>query len=684
MKFINSKNIPKWVMFLPIIAILLTSLFINMVTILSIQNNFKKEKTIITNEFMKNLKDITTKRVDLTYNIIDAIYKMNKDKPDGYKKTIFMMQKILDKMRWGKKGYIFVFDYKGNTLFHINKYYMLINRWNYERNGVKVIRKIIQTSLKHPDGTYVKYLAYNPDGDPIEKESYVKIYKPLKIIIGNGVYFNYLDERLLRKQQQQEKLLKDIIQKIAFISIVISLFMIIVMYLLSLRVKSILEKYNTQLKQEKHKLFIQANFDTLTGLDNREHFLLELKEALSKIDRTKMKLAILFIDIDHFKEINDSKGHHIGDKVLKIIAKRLKNILREGDVVARFGGDEFVVLLDNIIDDNSIAELTHRILKVLKQPMELENINHYVSGSIGISIAPDDSKDMAQLIKFADTAMYRSKQQGKDRFNFYNSSMTKDANQRLAIKSSLHNALKHKEFEIYFQPQIDRNNHLYGAEILIRWNHPEKGIISPLHFIPLAIELGIIDKIDLWVIENGIIQYKKWEEKGFKIGVISCNITIYQLEKGNLYNDLKKLLEKYSFDPKNLNIEVTEEGIMKNPKKSIEILNKIRDLGIKINIDDFGTGYSSLTYLKKLPISKLKIDRNFIKDIPEDKDDMVITKTIISLAKNLNLKLIAEGVETEKQQEFIFQNGCEYIQGYLYSKPLPIDKFENKFLKKGY
>jgi diguanylate cyclase (GGDEF)-like protein len=453
------------------------------------------------------------------------------------------------------------------------------------------------------------------------------------------------------------------------------------MYFLSLKIKSILEKYNKQIKQKQQKLFIQANFDTLTGLHNRQHFLLELKESLIKLKRNKEKLAVLFIDIDHFKEINDSQGHLVGDEVLKIIANRLKTILREEDIIARFGGDEFVILLDNITNSNNITELTERILKILKKPISIDDIEHYVSGSIGISVAPDDSTDINQLIKYADTAMYRSKQQGKDRFNFYNISMTEDANQRLAIKTALHNALKNNEFELYFQPQITNKNQLFGEEVLLRWNHPQKGIISPFHFIPIAVELGIIDKIDLWVIENSIIQYQKWVQLGYNPGIISCNITIYHLEKGEIFNQLKELLKKYNFNPQNLNLEVTEEGIMKNPQKSIKILKQIKEIGININIDDFGTGYSSLAYLKKLPISKLKIDRNFIKDIPDDKDDMMITKTIINLAKNLNLSIIAEGVETKEQQQFVFDNGCDNIQGYFYSKPINSIEFEERFLK---
>jgi diguanylate cyclase (GGDEF)-like protein len=676
MQLINSKNIPTWIMILPIFGIIITTIFITLTTIYTIKNNFTKEKKIITQEFMSNLKYTTKQRVTLAYNILDSIYKINKK--DKYR-TIKMMQKVFDKLKWDKKGYVFVFDYKGNTLFHINKYYMTINRWNFKRNGINVIRKLILDALKSPNGVYSKYLAYNPDGRPINKISYLKIYKPLNLIIGSGVYLDYLDKRLVKKQQGYDLLLENIIKKIVFIAIAISLAMIFVMYLLSKQVKHILQLYDKRIKRKQKELFLQANFDNLTSLHNRQHFLFELKEAIQRIKRDQQKIAVLFIDIDHFKEINDSKGHHIGDEVLKIVAKRLKESVRETDIVGRFGGDEFVILI-NIKSTNEISELVNRILIELKQPIVIEHHQHFVSGSIGISIAPDDSTDLNELIQFADSAMYKSKNDGKDRYNFYNAQMTKDAKERFILKTTLHYALKNNELDIYFQPQIDKEDNLIGAEVLVRWNHPNKGIVSPYHFIPLAIELGIIDKVDLWVIENAIIQHTKWQQKGLKVGILSCNITMYDIEKDRFIDDIKSLIHKHNFNPYYLNLEVTEETIMKNPKKSIAVLNKLKNLGININIDDFGTGYSSLAYLKKLPISKLKIDKSFIKDIPQSKDDMAISKTIIDLAKNLNLEVIAEGVETEIQKKFLFDNGCNYIQGYIYSQPLKIEYFEKKFL----
>jgi len=676
MAFITPKNIPKFIMFLPIIGILITTILLSSITIYTIKNNFEKEKKSITTQFFDNLQKTTKQRVELTYNIIDALYKDTKN----YKHTIKIMQKVLSKMRWDKKGYIFVFDFYGNTLYHPNHYYMTINRWNFERNGVKIIRLLIQEALKHPNGTYVKYLAYNPDGSPKQKVSFVKVYKPLKIVIGNGVYLNYLDKELLKKQKDTKNILNTIIKNTLITSVIILVLMLVIIYYFASILKNLFTKYNEEIHQEKTILFKKANFDLLTNLHNREHFLLELKEYLNLIKRNNKKLAVLFVDLDHFKEINDTLGHQYGDKVLKTIAHRLKKSIKGTNIVSRFGGDEFVILLYDI-DPKNITDLIETILNKIKEPIILNKEKYYLSASIGISIAPIDSHDANKLVKYSDTAMYKAKKAGKDRFEFYTNSMSDEANKRIILKNALHQALENQEFLLYFQPQIDKAQKLYGMEVLIRWNHPTEGILSPYYFMPLAIEIGIIDKIDLWVIEQAIIQYKKWLQKNYNPGIISCNITMKQLEKSDFIESLKELFKKHDFNAKYLNLELTEESIMKNPKKSIDMINKIKELGININIDDFGTGYSSLAYLKKFPVSKLKIDRSFIKDIPQNKDDEVIVKTVIDLAKNLHLKIVAEGVETKIQKDFIFENGGDIIQGYFYSPPIDADKFEEKFLK---
>jgi len=678
LKFISSKNISKFIVILPLSGIIITSFLLSFVSVYTVKNNFEKEKLKVTKEFFNSLQKITKQRVELAYNIIDALYKDKKD----YNQTVKIIQKVLDKMKWENKGYIFVFDYKGNVVYHINKKFIGTNRWNIQRRGVKIVRLLINSALKHPEGTYVKYFAYNPGGSSQQKVSYVKIYKPLKIIIGSGVYLDYLDKKLLKKQKQYKEMLNRIIKNIAVGTLIILIFMLTVIYYFASILRNLFNTYNEEIQKEKEILFKKANFDLLTGLYNREYFMYQLKKLLHITQRENKKLAVVFIDLDRFKEINDTLGHQSGDKVLKIIAKRLKKSIRKSDIVSRFGGDEFVILFYDV-NSFEIINILEKILNKIKKPVILNDVKYYLSASLGVTIAPNDGTEAETLIKNADTAMYKAKSAGKDRFEFYTKSMSEEANKRINLKNSLYRAMEKNEFRIFFQPQIDKNNKLSGMEVLIRWQHPVKGLISPVEFIPLAIEIGIIDKIDLWVIEHSMIQYKIWLEKGYNPGVISCNVTIFQLEKKDFSEDLKSLLEKHSFNPEYLNLEVTEESIMKNPDKSLNILNKIRKLGVCVNIDDFGTGYSSLAYLKKLPVSKIKIDRMFIKDIPDDTDDMVITKIIIELARSLNLKVIAEGVETDKQKEFVFSNGCDYIQGYYYSPPIPADEFEEKFLKKG-
>jgi len=436
------------------------------------------------------------------------------------------------------------------------------------------------------------------------------------------------------------------------------------------------------LKNENKKLFNRATYDQLTGLYNRMFFTSEFSILKGIAKRTNTKIVIMFIDLDGFKDINDSLGHEIGDEVLKEIAKRIKNSVRESDVVARFGGDEFLIMLNEIKNTKMIADIAQKLLEEIKKPIVINNIENRVSASIGISVYPDDGDDIYTLIKNADMSMYKSKNAGKDRITFYENRMSEESDKRLKLKSDIYHALENNEFELYYQPQINKYNKLTGMEVLIRWNHPTMGVVSPFYFIPLAIEIGFIEEIDLWVMKNALLQAKKWLEKGYDIGVVSCNLTVFQLEKGDFVEKLDNILKEINISTKYFGLEVTEEGIMKNPFKNIQILNRLKKMGITLSIDDFGTGYSSFAYLKKLPIDKLKIDRTFIKDLETNEDDKVITSIMISLAKQLHLKTVAEGVETIEQRDFVFSHGCDSIQGYYYSPPIPANEFEKKFLIK--
>jgi diguanylate cyclase (GGDEF)-like protein len=679
---LNRKSISKAIIILPIIGIIITSLLITGVAVISINQAFEKQKQETTEKFMQDLKKTTKEKVDMTYNIIDFMYKKYlsdfKNREKVRQKVIKIIPKFFNNFKWKKAGYVFIIDLKGNIIYHIRPELIGKNMWNLVVDGKKLTQFVINRAIHYPKGSYVEYIPYTKEGNS-KKVDYIKLYKPLNIVIASGVYLS-LNKDLLEIQNKEHKLLMNLLKKFILISLLSLIIMSGIIFLLSKKLQNLFLKYEKELQKEKEKFKKKAYFDNLTNFYTRYGAKYEFEKIKKSVDANHKKTAILFIDLDHFKDINDSLGHNIGDEILKVVANRLKKCVTIKDKVIRFGGDEFIIILNEIKDEKEIKELVEKILLVIKFAINVNNKNFYISASIGITIYPDDSNDFETLIRFAGSAMYKAKERGKDRYMFFKQEISNAAYEKLRLKNEIRKAIEKEEFEIYFQPQIDKNEKVYGAEVLIRWNHPKKGIISPFYFIPLAIEAGIIDKIDLWVIESAIKQHIKWQEKGY-YPVLSCNVTVYQLEKGVFADNLKKLLHKYNFDAKYLNIEVTEEGIMKNPELSIKMLNKVNDLGVKINIDDFGTGYSSFAYLKKLPVNKLKIDREFIKDIPDDKDDEVITKSMITLAKNMNLKSVAEGVETKEELDFVLSNGCDYIQGYFYSPPIPADKFEEKFLK---
>jgi diguanylate cyclase (GGDEF)-like protein len=680
----DKESISKAIVNIPVISIFISSIIMILVSFFSIHQAFEKEKKYVTEKFMKNLLFTTKEKVNLAYVVVDAIYKKNlkiyKDKDKAKKATFKDFPSFFDKFRWPKKGYIFMFSIKnkGITVYHINHKFMKVNRWNLVRHGQKIFQIITNAAIKHPEGTYVKYLAYNPDGEPLDKISYIKVYKPLDILIGAGVYLNYLGKDLLELQKKAKNLAFNLFKEIMIISAIILILITIVVFFISKRIQKLFIKYENEIQKNKEEFKKKAYFDHLTGLYTRYAGKYEFEKIQKELDSNET--AILFVDLDHFKEINDSLGHDIGDIILKEVSKRLKNCLTKKDRIIRFGGDEFVIVLSHVNNKEELKKIADKILINVKKPIIINGKYFYISVSIGIANYPKDATDFDTLVRLADSAMYEAKKTGKDRYQFFQKEISEKIDKKLELKNHLRNAMLKDEFEIYFQPQIDKFEKTYGAEVLIRWNHPKKGLIPPTLFIPLAIEIGIIDKIDLWVIEEAIKQHIKWQEKGY-FPVLSCNVTIYQLEKGEFANNLKNLLQKYNFDSQYLNIEITEEGVMKNPELSIKMIEEINNLGVKINIDDFGTGYSSFAYLKKFPVSKLKIDREFIKDIPYDKDDEIITRSMISVAKNLSLQSVAEGVENEIQKDFVFSHGADYIQGYFYSPPIPADEFEEKFLK---
>ncbi|MDF1876345.1 EAL domain-containing protein [Sulfurimonas sp. SAG-AH-194-L11] len=436
----------------------------------------------------------------------------------------------------------------------------------------------------------------------------------------------------------------------------------------------VLEK---KVQDRTQELTHQAHYDSLTQLPNRVLFHQKLLEAINEVKDTQKFVALFFIDLDRFKEINDSFGHHIGDEILCYVANKLSAVISKEDTLARLGGDEFTVILRNLNSVEEANPVAQALLDILKEPIKHNSHLLYLSASIGISIYPTDDTDINNLIKNADAAMYKAKEDGRNNFRFYSHKLTQKAFSKVILQGELKEAIINKEFIVYYQPQIDaRTDMLIGFEALVRWNHPSKGILSPFHFIKSAEETGLIIEIDQEVMTQAMKDFSSWIQKGLKPGHLSLNLETQHLAHAQYIETLKRNIKQHNFNPEWLELEVLESDVMKNADEAISKLNLIHDLGIKISIDDFGTGYSSLSYLKKLPIDKLKIDKSFIDDVPQDEEDTSIVKAIIALGNSLNLEIIAEGVETLKQKEFLLEHDCYNMQGYLYAKPMSKDDVE--------
>lgn len=430
------------------------------------------------------------------------------------------------------------------------------------------------------------------------------------------------------------------------------------------------------IKQSQEKLHQLAHYDVLTDLPNRLLFNDRLEHALERASRENRRVGVLFLDLDNFKPINDGLGHPVGDKVLQAVGQRLRTLVRGDDTVARIAGDEFAIILEEVSDSQGIAQVASKIVSAFELPLHVEDHELHVTMTIGISIFPEDGGNAVALVKNADAAMYRAKERGKSRYCFYTLDLTEAALERLQIENELRAAIKQQEFSVYYQPQYSlTTGQLTGAEALVRWQHPENGLISPDRFIPLAESTGLIVPLGAWVLRVACIQTKAWLKAGYEIQRIAVNVAGQQIQHSGFVNTVRTVLQETRLDPQCLELEVTESFIMEQSGDAIKTLEKLRSLGVHLAIDDFGTGYSSLSYLKRLPINKLKVDRSFVRDIPQDTDDEAITKAVIAMGKSLQLKIVAEGVETEEQLSFLRSEGCDEVQGYLYSPPVPEEDF---------
>jgi len=436
----------------------------------------------------------------------------------------------------------------------------------------------------------------------------------------------------------------------------------------------------TKHKEAEKLIEFQANYDALTKLPNRNLFNDRLALALAVAQRDKRCLALLFLDLDKFKWVNDTFGHRAGDALLQEVANRLTSVLRESDSVSRMGGDEFTIILNDLEQGLDAEIIAEKILAQLAEPFFLDSNELVITGSIGITIYPDDGKDIETLYRHADDAMYAAKEAGRNQSSFFTATMQHEAETRLALLTELRLAIVNNEFELYYQPVIDVINHsIYGAEALIRWHHPTRGLVMPMSFIPLAEETGLIRAIGQWVLEAALTQIKTWQDQGYNLHV-AINKSSKQFYTDDCADDLHQTLDDYGIIPKSLTIEITETVLMNENERVMTLLQNYRKAGIQISLDDFGKGYSSLSYLRKYPFDLLKIDRSFVMDITDDDDDAALVEAIILMGHKLGLKVVAEGVETKAQLEFLKQHNCDMIQGYLYSPPIPATEFEQRFL----
>ena len=438
----------------------------------------------------------------------------------------------------------------------------------------------------------------------------------------------------------------------------------------------------TELKIYQARIEQQANYDTLTGLANRSLLHDRLQHAICSAASFGARLAVVFVDLDRFKFINDGLGHHVGDELLRAMADRLRSSVRESDTVARLGGDEFVLLINGQGGPDAVALVLERMLSTISQPWTIPQGDFNVTCSIGVALYPDDGATAETLLKHADQAMYRAKEKGRNNFQFFTAELNAVITERLELENKLRRALERQQFSLHYQPRVDmRTRRLTGAEALIRWHVANEEVTPPSRFIPVAEEIGLIVPIGKWVLRTACTQNKAWQDAGLAPFVISVNVSVRQFRQDNLVQTIAEVLRETGLEARYLEVELTESAVMYDAEQLIAMLGELNDLGVQIALDDFGTGYSSLSYLKRFPVDRLKVDRSFVQDIATDCDDATIVRTIIALGHNLGLKVVAEGVETEQQLDFLRANHCDELQGYYFGRPLPGAEFVRAFLQ---
>ena len=638
-------------------------------------NTFLAPNRILSNFIEKKVDVITAFRSNETY-----ILDMNN-----------VPYNIIDPIEYGfstSANNLFVAHTKiNNEAQEIEKFLRATKKgWKYALNNIEEVASLIHTkyesknSLAHLiyEGKVTKKLMLTNlyDIGEINENFILKSYNTL--MKAKHLYATQKPEKLFLKEEDLHTWIQtQYIQRTeyTFAILLTGFFFLLlsVILLWSFKMKKEIKKRKVVEKDLEHLV----EHDSLTGLPNRILFLKRLSQAIKNASKNKTYIAVIYVDLDKFKTVNDSLGHDAGNLLLINIANKFLSLVPKQDTVARIGGDEFIIICEDVADINNIHTFTKQILEEFNTPLVIQNKKLQTTLSLGAAIYPQDGNDSDTLVKHADTAMYHAKELGRNNCQFYTKTMTEKILQRIELEEDLKQSLQNDEMQVYYQLQFDsRNNTLIGMEALIRWNHPNKGLISPNTFIPLCEETGFITQIDEWTMRKAMQQIKTWQEQGLHTGLLSLNLSISRLERDDFIDSIQNILSEINLEEKHISFEVTESQVMLDIEQSIEKLTQLSNLGIHLAIDDFGTGYSSLAYLKRLPVNKLKIDHSFIDDIPYNTDDIEITKTIIAMANNLNLGVIAEGVATQEQCDLLLEYGCSQVQGYHFHKPAPANNVE--------
>jgi diguanylate cyclase (GGDEF)-like protein len=588
--------------------------------------------------------------------------------------------KMLKLVQSDKKGF-FIYDGNGKSIINEG-----------QSIGKSEIDTIVKGGKIIPDGFFINHtlsMYYNIFKEVKDGTFFVRYMPEYDWIVGLDTYnedvIKALEEERSRLEFGYTKLIKN---RILF-AFIILLFVLLATIFFSNKLKKVLKRYQKNLV-EQHKITLKQQeklthnlkHDHLTTLPNRILLTDRLEQDIKHSKRNNKQVAVLFMDLDKFKSINDSLGHDMGDILLQEIGQRLKKSIRKSDTVARFGGDEFVVLVDDVKNIHDVIRVIDKIQKALKKKIILGETEHNITLSIGISVFPNDGQDAQTILRNADIAMYKAKQTGGNNYRFFTAKMNEETQHQISLEKELRQAVSNEEFVLYYQPIVEsKSGNILGVEALIRWNHPTKGLIFPDEFIGIAEQSSVIIEMGQWVVIESMRQIKKWKDKGFELNKISINIAVKQLENKGFVHRMKKMLNHTSCKAEWIELEIIERFAMRDIEKSISILNELREMNIGIAIDDFGTGHSSMAYLKELPITKLKIDRAFVKDILKSDEDKAIAESILALGSGLGLEVLAEGIETQEQREFFTNHNCHQMQGYFFSKPLPLEKVEKLLIK---